>query len=57
MLTHQKMEELRMQHWLVFDAKRRVIGCHCGFPADMESDCGWGDSVANHLMAVGGAHS
>jgi hypothetical protein len=40
-------------HWLVFDNERRVTGCHCGFEADVDSDCGWGDSVVDHIYAAG----
>lgn len=40
-------------HWLMFDAARQVTGCHCGFEADMDSDCGYGDSVVDHLLSVG----
>jgi hypothetical protein len=37
-------------HWLVFNDEREVSGCHCGFRADLDSDCGWGDSVVEHLL-------
>lgn len=37
-------------HWLMFNAKREVVGCHCGFKADVDADCGWGDSVVEHLL-------
>jgi hypothetical protein len=40
-------------HWLIFDAARQITGCACGFPADLDEDCGWGDSVVDHLLAVG----
>ena len=39
-------------HWLLFNAAREVVGCACGFDADVESDCGWGDSVVDHLLGV-----
>jgi hypothetical protein len=39
-------------HWLIFNAAREVVGCHCGFDAD-ESDLGWGDSVVDHLLEQG----
>lgn len=42
----------RLDHWLVFNGKREVVGCHCGFVADLDSDCGWGDSVVTHLLEV-----
>lgn len=48
------MDALKAKHWLKFD-KRQITGCQCGFPADTDSDCGYGDSVANHLMEVGAA--
>jgi hypothetical protein len=50
----------REGHWLLFDMidhgrlqQRVVSGCHCGFKADVEADCGWGDSVVEHLIDVG----
>lgn len=39
-------------HWLRFNEQREITGCHCGFVADAESDCGWGDSVVDHLLTV-----
>lgn len=39
-------------HWLLFDKDRQIVGCRCGFRADMDSDCGWGDSVVEHLLEV-----
>lgn len=39
------------EHWLLFDAWR-IVGCHCGFKADVEADCGRGDSVVAHLLEV-----
>lgn len=42
----------REDHWLLFDRARRVVGCRCGFKADVEADCGWGDSVVKHLLEV-----
>ncbi|HET6911500.1 MAG TPA: hypothetical protein VFH54_19405 [Mycobacteriales bacterium] len=39
-------------HWLTFSDDRLIIGCHCGFVADMESDAGYGDSVLDHFEAV-----
>lgn len=39
-------------HWLLFDEGRRVIGCQCGFDADVEADAGYGDSVVAHLRGV-----
>lgn len=42
------------EHWLTFDpATRDVTGCACGFRADLDSDCGWGDSVVAHLLDTG----
>lgn len=38
-------------HWLRFDSDRLIVGCNCGFLADPD-DCGWGDSVVEHLLAV-----
>lgn len=29
-----------------------IVGCGCGFPAD-PSDCGFGNSVTDHLIDVG----
>lgn len=41
-------------HWLKWDTIARTItGCQCGFKADMDSDCGFGDSVVAHLIEVG----
>lgn len=40
-------------HWLLFDHERRVMGCQCGFRADVEDDEGDGDSVVSHLIGVG----
>lgn len=48
-LAHQADSVARM-HWLMFNAEREVVGCHCGFEADMEADSGYGDSVVRHLM-------
>lgn len=45
----ERITSKRDGHWLVFDDERRVTGCHCGFEADMDSDCGWGDSVVDHI--------
>lgn len=43
-------------HWLKFNkTTREVIGCQCGFAADIDSDCGWGDSVVRHFFDVGAA--
>lgn len=39
-------------HWLVFDAERTIVGCFCGFRADVESDAGYGDTVLDHFEAV-----
>lgn len=46
------LEQLRNEHWLIFNDGREVVGCHCGFEADNDSDCGWGDSVVEHLFRV-----
>lgn len=43
----------RNGHWLVFNDERHVTGCHCGFEADVDSDCGWGDSVVDHIYNAG----
>lgn len=40
-------------HWLIFNAAREIIGCHCGFQADVENDYGYGDSVVHHLLQQG----
>jgi hypothetical protein len=46
-----QVEALMERHWLLFDRKeRQIVGCHCGFEADNDSDCGWGDSVVRHLF-------
>lgn len=45
--------ECALDHWLVFNDKREIVGCRCGFAADTDSDCGWGDSVVRHLLAEG----
>ena len=42
-------------HWLIFNSARQVTGCACGFAADVDSDCGFGDSVVDHLLAAGGS--
>jgi hypothetical protein len=39
-------------HWLKFN-NGEIVGCQCGVRADMDSDCGWGDSVVAHLVDVG----
>lgn len=39
-------------HWLMWDVDS-IVGCICGFRADTEWDGGYGDSVVNHLLAVG----
>lgn len=41
----------RHRHWLLFDAERRIMGCHCGYRAS-EADDGWGDSLVDHFEAV-----
>jgi hypothetical protein len=44
------------KHWLIFgvhEGRRAVVGCQCGFQADVESDCGYGDSVVDHLLTAG----
>ena len=46
-------EQQESPHWLLFDKARQVTGCACGFRADMEEDCGYGDSVVDHLLVVG----
>lgn len=46
------LTDAEREHWLIFDDERRVTGCHCGFQADMDADCGWGDSVVEHLMTT-----
>lgn len=38
-------------HWLIFNAEREVVGCHCGFVA-ADEDEGYGDSVVDHLLEV-----
>ncbi|WP_026931196.1 hypothetical protein [Glycomyces tenuis] len=40
-------------HWLKFNADCQVTGCQCGFRADLDSDCEFGDSVVAHLLDVG----
>lgn len=50
-------------HWLLFGPEhtdphivsRPVVGCACGFRADLEADGGYGDSVVDHLLEVGKA--
>jgi hypothetical protein len=42
---------LTRQHYLVFDSDHNVDACNCGYPAD-DSDCGHGDAVVDHLMAI-----
>jgi hypothetical protein len=37
---------------MLFNDKREIVGCHCGFKAVDEEDCGWGDSVVQHLLDV-----
>lgn len=39
-------------HWLVVNVGREVVGCHCGFEAHPD-DCGYGDSVVDHIYRVG----
>ena len=46
------IDALKAKHWLKFD-RLVITGCQCGFKANTDSDCGFGDSVANHLMEVG----
>lgn len=38
-------------HWLMFNEKREVVGCHCGMEADPEDE-GYGDSVVDHLLVA-----
>lgn len=38
------------RHWLKFK-DGRVVGCHCGFPADPEEG-GYGDSILDHIEDV-----
>lgn len=46
--------DLTSAHWLKWDTIARTItGCQCGFAADIDSDCGFGDSVVLHLLEVG----
>jgi hypothetical protein len=40
-------------HWLIFNAARAITGCACGFEADIDGDCGFGDSVVDHLLEQG----
>jgi hypothetical protein len=40
------------QHWLIFNVRREVTGCACGFQADVEQDFGYGDSVVDHLLGI-----
>lgn len=47
----RQAESVARMHWLLFNQKREVVGCHCGFAAD-EDDEGWGDSVVEHLLGV-----
>ena len=44
-------EAIFARHWLTFDARHDVAGCHCGFRAEM-GDEGHGDSVIRHLEWV-----
>jgi hypothetical protein len=39
-------------HWLVMDGDRRVVRCHCGFPAPPDDD-GYGDAVVDHIYRIG----
>lgn len=57
-------EDLTKDHWLTWGEYRvgdgygggsyehRIVGCHCGFTANNDADCGWGDSVVRHLMQI-----
>lgn len=43
------------KHWLLFEVRSgrlMVTGCACGFEADVEADCGYGDSVVRHLLSA-----
>jgi hypothetical protein len=43
------------EHWLLVDQadpRRPIVGCHCGFRADVEDDGGYGDSVVDHFAAA-----
>lgn len=40
------------EHWLVMDGDRAIAGCHCGFVAETDSDCGYGDSVLKHFAGM-----
>lgn len=51
MMLGQRTDDLMAEHWLTF-VDGQVTGCHCGYPADQDSDCGYGDSVVRHLFDV-----
>lgn len=50
----QAIENLNSKHWLKWNTTARTItGCQCGFAANEDADCGFGDSVVAHLLEVG----
>jgi len=56
--SRQAIDDLNSKHWLKWNTIARTItGCQCGFRADVDSDCGFGDSVVAHLLEVGAADS
>jgi hypothetical protein len=56
--TAQAIEDLNQKHWLKWNTIARTItGCQCGFGANEDSDCGFGDSVVAHLLEVGAGAS
>ncbi|MEU5156785.1 hypothetical protein [Glycomyces sp. NPDC021274] len=51
--SRQAIEGLNSRHWLKWNTITRTItGCQCGFGANEDSDCGFGDSVVAHLLKV-----
>lgn len=51
--SRQATDGLNSRHWLKWNTITRTItGCQCGFGANEDSDCGFGDSVVAHLLKV-----
>lgn len=51
-MTERLSRRKQSGHWLMFDDRRWIRGCHCGFAADLEADAGYGDSVLDHFEDV-----
>lgn len=52
--VERKLKAPMADHWLTFNSRRTITGCHCGFKVhrgcDCE-DCTYGDPVVRHVAA------